>query len=114
MPHNPPLKLKELKQKGMLDEAKFFSDLADEAGMNDVESVKRVYMAMVRLITKRLVFHFGTRLPHLGDIGVPMFKSRMARVGTKTMKIPERRVIKFYPKITWQKHMSAKLGYRKY
>lgn len=114
MPHNPPLKLKDLKERGMLDEAKFFSDLADEAGMSDVESVQRVYMALVRLITKRLTFNFGTRLPHLGDIGLPLFKARVGRVGKETVQIPERRVIKFYPKPEWQKHMSSKLGYRKY
>ena len=114
MPHNPPIKLKELKERGMLDEEKFFSDLAQEAGVHDIEIAQRVYLGLIRLITKRLVESFGTRLPHLGDMAVPLFKARTGRVGNKTVKIPPRRTIKFYPKPDWQKHIAAKFGYTDY
>jgi len=114
MPHNPPIKLKELKEAGVLDEDKFFAELASEAGLHDVETAQRVYLALVRLITTRLIKSHGTRLPHLGDIAVPLFKAKTGRMGTKTVKIPPRRTIKFYPKPKWQTHISAKLGYTDY
>lgn len=98
----------------MLDEEKFFSDVADEAGFTDVQSVKTVYMAMVRVLTKRLIKYYGTRMPHLGDVMLPMFKSKTARFGTKTVKLPPRRHLKFYPDQNWHKHINAKLGYRNY
>ena len=114
MPHKPPINLKELKERGMLDEEKFYSDLAMEAGLNDPEIAQRVYLALVRLISTRLVESYGTRLPHLGEMAAPMFKEKIGRVGDKSVKIPPRRVIKFYSKPAWQKHMSAKFGYTDY
>lgn len=114
MPHNLPIKLKDLKDIGMLDEEKFFSDIADEAGMSNPDSVKMVYMAMVRVVTKRLVKYYGTRLPHLGEMQMPLFKERTARVGNQMTKMPARRMIKFYPNQLWTKHLNAKLGYHDY
>lgn len=114
MPHNVPIKLRQLKELGVLDEDRFFSDIADEAGMSDPDSIRRMYMAMVRVITKRLLSYHGTRLPHLGDMQLPLFKERMGREGTRTVKIPSRRAVKFYPNQLWHKHINAKLGYHKY
>lgn len=113
MPHTPPINLKQLKARGMLDEEKFFLDVATEAGVS-TDSVKMIYMAMVRVLTKRLADNFGCRLPHLGDFGMPLFKAKTARMGTETVKLPPRRTLKFYPKKTWSQHLASKLGYREY
>ena len=113
MPTTPPINLKQLKERGMLDEEKFFADIATEAHV-DSESVKKVYAAMVRVITRRLVQSWGTRMPHLGDFGLPLFKARKGRVGNQSVVITPRRVLKFYPKNTWNKHIAAKLGYSDY
>ena len=113
MPHTPPINLKQLKARGMLDEEQFYNDVAIEAHV-DPESVKKVYMAMVRVITTRLLNNFGTRMPHLGDFGLPLFKSKTGRVGTRSVKMAPRRAVKFYPKTTWTQHIAHKLGYTQY
>lgn len=114
MPHTPPINLKQLKARGMLDEERFYHDVATEAGVADVDTVKKIYGAMVRVITRRLLDNFGTRMPYLGDFGMPLFRSKTARMGTQTVKLPPRRTLKFYPKNTWTQHLAAKLGYRDY
>jgi len=114
MPTTPQINLKQLKARGMLDKEKFFLDIATEAGVSDVDTVKRIYSAMVRVVTRRLIDNFGTRMPYLGDFGMTLFKARTARMGTRTVKLPPRRTLKFYPKVDWSQHLAHKLGYRDY
>lgn len=111
MPYHPPIKRRELQKAGLLDDDEFYSDLADEAGM-DVETVKRVYLAMVRVVNRKLFAQFFCRLPHLGDFALRLgLSSRSVLIGEARQTIPPKRTLKFYALEKWSSHISKKLGY---
>lgn len=110
MPYQPPIKRRDLQKAGLLDDDQFFAELAQESGM-DVETVKRVYLAQVRLINTKLFAQFVCRLPHLGDFALPLGAARSALIGKTRQVIPPKRTLKFYPLEKWSHHISKKLGY---
>lgn len=110
MPHVPPINRRKLGKEGLLNEEEFYGEVALEAGV-DAETIKRIYLAMVRVIMRRLLSKFICRVPHLGDFSLHMQASRMALVGKRQMKLPARRALKFYPMEKWIRHINTKLGY---
>lgn len=77
----------------------------------DVETVRRVYLAQVRLVNKKLFQQYICRLPHLGDFSLPMMASRTALIGKTQQVIPPTRRLKFYPLEKWTQHVNKKLKY---
>lgn len=77
----------------------------------DVETVRRVYLAQVRLVNRKLFQQYICRLPHLGDFSLPMMAARTALVGTSRKVMPPMRRLKFYPLEKWVHHVNKKLGY---
>lgn len=111
MAHNPPINRRKLGKEGHFDEDIFFEELALESGLSDVETVKRVYLALVRLLNKRLLTKYVCRLPHLGDFALPMQKARSVLSGDGRVTQAPRRGLKFYALEKWTKHIFTKLGY---
>jgi hypothetical protein len=110
MPHVPPINRRKLGKEGLLNEEEFYGDVALESGL-DAETVKRVYLAMVRVIGRRLFSRFVCRLPHLGDYSLHMVAKRSVLVGKNRTILPPRRVLKFYPLEKWVRYINTRLGY---
>jgi hypothetical protein len=112
MPYQPPINRRELQRAGLLDEDQFYAELAAEAGM-DIETVKQVYLAQVRVINRKLFDKFVCRLPHLGDFSLRMGAGRSVLIGKDRKNIPPKRTLKFYALDKWVNHINKKLGYLK-
>lgn len=98
-----------MQKAGLLDEEQFYVDLAAESSM-DIETVKRVYLALVRLVNRKLFAQFILRFPHLGDFALPLLASRSVLVGKSRRVIPPQRRLKFYPLQQWVNYVNKKLG----
>lgn len=110
MPYQPPINRRDLQKAGLLDDDQFYVELSTEAAM-DVETVRRVYLAQVRLVNKKLFQQYICRLPHLGDFSLPMMAARIALVGKSRHQMPPMRRLKFYPLEKWVQHVNKKLKY---
>jgi nucleoid DNA-binding protein len=102
----PPINLRELAKKGVLDEARFFRMLSEQNNYVDKETVRDFYMGLVRLITKELRDNGVARLPHLGDFALVRAKDRMGWAGKTWAMLEGKYVLKFYPFEKWRKYFS--------
>lgn len=106
MPHVPPIKRRELKKQGLLNEDDFFIKLQANCNFVDEETVRRFYMAVVKTITKELKDHSVARLPHLGDFALVPQKPKTLLTG-KVRQFRSAVVLKFYPKAAWRQYFSS-------
>jgi len=93
-----------------LDENVFFTELSTESGL-DIETCKRLYLAMVRVINRRVFEKYVIRLPHLGDFALVMRAESLSCVGKTRQVLPPKRTLKFYPLDKWTGYIYKKLGY---
>lgn len=112
MPYQPPINRRELQKAGLLDADQFYADLASESGV-DIETAQRVYLALVRVINRKLFQQLVYRLPHLGDFALRLSAPRSVLMGKERKIIPPKRDLKFYPLEKWLNHVNKKLGYGK-
>lgn len=106
MPHVPPIKRRELRKQGLLNEDDFFIKLQANCNFVDEETVRRFYMGMVKTITKELRDNGVVRLPHLGDFALVPQKPKTLLAG-KTRQFRSAIVLKFYPKVAWRQYFSS-------
>lgn len=85
------------KQRKLSSKETFFNDLAIETGYMDIESVRQVYYAMVKMLTRELRLNNNTRLPDFGDFVLMKHCERKTfNVNTgKYHLLPMRNVLKF-------------------
>ncbi len=107
MSHNPPFSRRELKKKGLLDEDKFYRDLAQNCGYIDDATARRFYLGLVKTVTADLRADQIARLPHLGDFALVWQKEKSALVGKTRVVIGQVQMLKFYPKDTWREYFAA-------
>ena len=112
MPYQPPIGRRAQHKAGLLDEDQFYAELAVESGM-DIETVKQVYLALVRVVNRKLFDKWVCRLPHLGDFALRLSAERSVLIGKERKIIPPKRSLKFYPIDKWVNHINKKLGYLK-
>lgn len=106
MPHKPPIRRRDLKKLGLLDEKKFYKDLQANCDYIDEKTVRRFYMAVVKTVTKELRDNNVARLPHLGDFALVPQKPKTLLVGNRR-EFRAVDVLKFYPKAAWREYFSA-------
>jgi hypothetical protein len=109
MAHTPPINIRELSKKGVLDEDHFFQLLSEQNNYVDERTVRDFYMGLVRVLTKELKEKGVVRLPHIGDIALVRQKDKLGWAGQYQRMILGKYMIKFYPKEAWRKYF-AKLG----
>ena len=107
MPYNPPIKRRELRKKGLLNEDEFFKKLQANCNYVDKKTVREFYMAVVRTITKELTDNKVARLPFLGDFALVPQKPKSLLAG-KVREFRSSEVLKFYPKASWREYFSKR------
>lgn len=105
MAYTPPFDRRKLKKDGVIDDEKFFHELAAECNYHDVQGVKDVYMGFVRVLTRQLKKNKVARAPHLGDFALldRSTKSGLVASGVRG-EIKSFTVLKFYPQESWKKY----------
>ena len=106
MAHTPPIDLRELAKKGVLDEDRFFRLLSEQNNYVDPKTVKDFYMGLVRLLSKELKENGVVRLPCLGDMALVKQKDKMGWAGQFRRMIYGKYMLKFYPKEAWRKYFT--------
>jgi hypothetical protein len=106
MPHTPPIDLRELSKKGILDEDRFFRLLSEQNNYVDPKTVKDFYMGLVRLVTAELKENGVCRLPHMGDMALIKQKDKIGWAGQFQKFLIGKYVLKFYPKNAWRIYFS--------
>lgn len=106
MAHTPPIDLRELAKKGILDEDRFFTLLSAENNYVDPGTTRDFYMGLVRLLTKELRKNGVVRLPHLGDMALVKAKDKIGWAGQYQRMITGKYMLKFYPKEIWRKYFA--------
>lgn len=104
MAHTPPIDLRELQKKGVLDEVRFFRMLSEECNYVAPETVKDFYMGLVRHMTSELKKNGVVRMPHLGDFALVKQKPRLGWAGQFQTMLEGGYMLKFYAKDTWRKY----------
>lgn len=108
MPHNPPINLRELGKKGLLDTGRFYGLLSQKCNYMDEESVKTVYLGLVKLISEQLRENDVIRLPHLGDFALVPQAPRSQLIGRGRQFMAGMKVLKFYPKYAWRQYFNTR------
>lgn len=106
MPHTPPINLRELEKKGVLDEETFFRLLSEQCNYVTPEMVKSFYMGLVRHMTSELRKNGVVRMPHLGDFALVKQKDKTGWAGQYQAFLTGKYMVKFYIKDTWKKYFS--------
>ena len=89
MPLTSPLPIKKLKKEGIIfSKDRFFKELAEEAGSMYVGTAQRVYLSLVRMVSKNLKKYEIFELPHLGVFEVYMSKKPNKGISGK-YKLPD-------------------------
>lgn len=109
MAHTPPIDIRELVKKGILDETRFFRLLSEQNNYVDPKTVRDFYMGLVRVLSTELKENGVVRLPHLGDMALVRQKDKIGWAGQFQRMIEGKYMLKFYPKETWRKYFH-KLG----
>lgn len=107
MAHNPPISRRELKKSGVINDEKFYRELADEMGYVDVETAKRFYVALARVVIRNIRNNKVCRLPQLGDFALVLQKSKTSLVGQSRMVLGNLYVLKFYPLEKMRQYFSS-------
>jgi nucleoid DNA-binding protein len=105
MPHTPPIQRN--KNRHLLNDERFYRLLGHQYSHISKDEAFVMYIAIVKLVEQELRRHKMVRLPHLGDFALVKYKSRPALVGSKQVKLPEREVLKFYPKERLRRYFNA-------
>jgi nucleoid DNA-binding protein len=100
--HKPPIGMAALRKAGAFDEDKFFQEMAEQAGYIDAEQAKKYYMALVRVMTKRLRQKGVIQLPYLGTFAVVWQKDKWGWAGKQMQRLPGVYAIKFYILESWK------------
>jgi len=98
MPYQPPIKIKEIKKTGVLDEKRFYKLLAERCNYVDDETVKMFYLALVKTISAELRQNGMVRLPHVGDFALIKQKDKLGLVGRSQRMVRGSYMLKFYAK----------------
>ena len=105
MPHTPPIQRN--KNRGLLNDQRFYNLLSQQYKHISKDEAFILYIAIVKLVEQELRRHKMVRLPHLGDFALVKYKSRPALVGNQQVQLPEREVLKFYPKERLRRYFNA-------
>ena len=106
MPHTPPIKIRELLKKGMLNEDHFFQLLSEQNNYVDIKTVRDFYMGLIRVITGELRKNGVVRLPHLGDYDLVKQKDKLGWAGQYQRMILGKYMVKFYPAQKWRQYFT--------
>lgn len=106
MTYKPPIDLRELSKKGILDEDRFFRLLGEQSNYADPKVAKDFYMGFVRHITKELKDNGVVRLPHIGDMALVKQKDHIGWAGQFQKMICGKYVLRFYPKEVWRDYFT--------
>lgn len=102
--HKPPIQLKALSKAGAFKEEDFYKELAMQAGHIDAEQAKKFYMALVRVITRRLREKGVVKLPHLGYFALVFQKEKWGLMGKAMGYVKSCYTVKFYVMETWKEY----------
>lgn len=94
-----------LKRGGVLDAKVFYRQLAEQCGYVDEETIRRFYLALVKVVTRQLRDHGAARLPHLGDFVMAMRNEKLVWAGKVRQRIPAQRTLKFLPQEAWKQYL---------
>jgi nucleoid DNA-binding protein len=106
MPHTPPIDIRELQKKGVLNEERFFKLLSQFCNYVPPETVKSFYFGLVSHITKELRENGVVRLPMLGDLALVKQKPKIGWAGKFQAILGGRYMLKFYPKETLREYFT--------
>lgn len=99
--------IKDIKRTGVLDEKKFFQDIASRCNYIDESAVRDFYMSMVRTITSSLRENGVVRLPHLGDLALVKQKDKIGISGRAYgVMVKGAHMLKFYPSYAIKQYFS--------
>lgn len=107
MPHTPPIRIRELKKEGLLNEEAFFVNLQKNCNYVDEEVLRRFYMGLVKTVSQELTRNKVCRLPFLGDFALVRMKPKSFLKG-KTREYRSAVVLRFYPKVSWRMYFNNK------
>lgn len=110
MSRTPPINIRALGLKGVLDEDRFFRMLSEQNNYVDHQTIKDFYMGLVRLATKELRENGVCRFPHLGDFALVKSRDRLGWAGKYQQMITGKYILKFYPLERWRKYFGALEG----
>lgn len=93
-------KRKKITDPGVLKDSEFFEQLSILSGL-DVESVKRVYYAVIRLLSRRLRLVDHVRMPEWGHFSLILHQNRNIynRKTKTTAAIGVKRLVKYQPAV---------------
>lgn len=106
MAQRSPINIKELKKRGILNEERFFSLLAQECNYIDPKVLKNFYMGLVRHLTAELRAKGVVRLPYIGDFALVIQKNKKGWFGTKMAVVPITYILRFFANANWKKYFS--------
>ena len=95
-----------MKEDGLIGEDRFFRLVSSQCDYMDEETIKSVYMAVVRVISKDLKENEIARIPHIGDLVMVEKTARMGLVGKTRVMMPESKVVKFYIDEMFRRHIN--------
>lgn len=106
MPYTPPIQRN--KRRHLLNDQRFYQLLTQQFSHISRDEAFIMYIAIVKLVEQELRRHKMVRLPHLGDFALVKYKSRPGLVGSHQVRLPEREVLKFYPKERLRRYFNAR------
>lgn len=101
-------KIKHLKKKELLGNERFYRLLSEQSNYIDPESVVRIYLGLVMVISEELRKHKFVRLPILGDFALVRQKRRPALMGKQHCVIDGMEVLRFYFKQDFRRYWNSK------
>lgn len=94
------------RDKGLLEEDRFYRLVSEKANYMDEETVKTLYMAIVAVIGSEIKANQAVRLPHIGDLALVTIPPRMGLMGKVRTFLAESKVLKFIPNEGLRRHIN--------
>ena len=101
-----PAHVKIARDKGLLDESRFYRLVSERANYMDEATVKAIYLSMVAVVGSEIKANHVARLPYIGDLALVTIPARMGLVGRARKFLAESKVLKFIPNEGLRRHIN--------
>lgn len=90
----------------------FFKLVAVRAGVSDLDTIKRVFYGMIKVISSELRNKHTVKMPDWGEFNLLIYKSRNTlNVGTGRIEpLPPKPMVKFVPDLKVKKYFYSLMG----
>lgn len=109
-----PINIKLSRERGLLDEKRFYALLSEKCNYMDEENVRMFYLGLVKLMTQELRDNNLIRLPHIGDFALTSLRPQVKLNGKRKdgsyiySMIKPTHVLRFKPRDAWAKYFKLK------